>query len=113
MASLKNSVKLIGNLGGDPEVKRLEGGKIVAKISLATNETYKNARGEKVTSTQWHRLTAWGKVAEIIEKYTKKGSEIAVEGKLEYQNYEDKDGISRYVANIKINEVLLLSKAAA
>jgi len=113
MTSLKNSVKLIGHLGKDPEVKRFEGGKILANISLATSETYKNARGEKVTNTQWHKLKAWGKTAEILEKYTKKGSEIAVEGKLEYSNYEDKEGITRYVTEIKINEVLLLSKSNA
>ncbi|MFK7806181.1 MAG: single-stranded DNA-binding protein [Saprospiraceae bacterium] len=113
MTSLKNSVKLIGHLGADPEVKRLEGGKIVANLSLATSDSYKNARGEKVTNTQWHRIVAWGKTAEIVEKYTKKGTEIAIHGKLEYRNYEDKDGNTRYITEIRINEILLLSKAAA
>jgi len=113
MTSLKNSVKLIGNLGADPVVKKLEGGKIVANISLATSESYKNAKGEKVTTTQWHKLVAWGKTAEIIEKYAKKGAEVAIDGKLEYNNYEDKDGVTRNVAKIKINEVLFLSKAVA
>lgn len=113
MASLKNSVKLIGHIGADPEVKRLDGGKIVANFSLATSDNYKNARGEKVTNTQWHRIVAWGKTAEIVEKYAKKGTEIAVHGKLEYRNYEDKEGVIRYITEIKINEILLLSKAAA
>ncbi len=113
MTSLKNSVKLIGHLGADPEIKRFEGGKILANLRLATSENYKNNRGEKVTNTQWHKLKAWGKTAELLEKYTRKGSEIAIEGKLEYSNYEDKEGITRYVTEIKINEVLLLSKTKA
>ena len=110
MNSLRNSVKLIGNLGTDPEVKKLEGGKVVAKCRLATNESYKNAKGEKVISTQWHTLTAWGKTAEYLEKYARKGNDLAVDGKLMYSNYEDKEGITRYTTEIRVNEVLLLSK---
>lgn len=75
---MRNKVTLIGNIGQNPEVKELNGGNKLAKFSLATNETYRNKAGEKVTDTQWHNLTAWGKTAEIVEKYVKKGSEIAI-----------------------------------
>ncbi|MBI4931117.1 MAG: single-stranded DNA-binding protein [Bacteroidetes bacterium] len=108
MNTLRNKVQLIGNLGQNPEVKELNGGKKVAKFSLATNETYRNKAGEKVTDTQWHNLVAWGKTAEIIEKYLKKGSEIAVEGKLLNRNYTDKEGVKRYVTEIQVSELLML-----
>ena len=108
MNALRNKVQLIGNLGMDPEIKNLDGGKKLAKMSIATNETYKNNKGEKVTETQWHNLIAWGKTAEICEKFLKKGSEIAVEGKLVNRNYTDKEGIKRYVTEIEIHEVLML-----
>jgi single-strand DNA-binding protein len=108
MNALRNKVQLIGNLGMDPEVKSLDGGKKLAKMSIATNENYKNAKGEKVTETQWHNLIAWGKTAEIIEKFLKKGSEVAVEGKLINRNYTDKEGIKRYVTEIEVSELLML-----
>src|SRR3972149_5984928 len=108
MNTLKNKVQLTENLGQNPEVKELNGGKKVAKFSLATNETYKNKAGEKVTDTQWHNLVAWGKTAEIIEKYLKKGSEVAVEGKLLNRNYTDKEGVKRYVTEIQVSELLML-----
>ena len=108
MNALRNKVQLIGNLGMDPEIKSLDGGKKLAKMSIATNETYKNAKGEKITETQWHNLIAWGKTAEICEKFLKKGSEIAVEGKLVNRNYTDKEGIKRYVTEIEVHEVLML-----
>jgi single-strand DNA-binding protein len=92
----------------DPEVKDLDGGKKLAKVSIATNETYKNSKGERVTETQWHNLIAWGKTAEIVEKFLKKGSEVAVEGKLINRNYTDKEGIKRYVTEIEVNELLML-----
>lgn len=108
MNALRNKVQLIGNLGMDPEVKALDGGKKLAKVSIATNETYKNAKGERVTETQWHNLIAWGKTAEIVEKFLKKGSEVAVEGKLINRNYTDKEGIKRYVTEIEVSELLML-----
>jgi len=108
MNTMKNKVQLIGNLGQAPEVKELNGGKKVAKFSLATNETYKNKAGEKVTDTQWHNLVAWGKTAEIIEKYLKKGSEVAIEGKLLNRNYTDKEGVKRYVTEIQVSDLLML-----
>ncbi len=105
---MRNKVTLIGNLGQNPEVKELNGGKKVAKFSLATCESYRNKAGEKITDTQWHNLIAWGKTAEIVEKYVKKGSEIAIEGKLLNRNYTDKDGVKRYVTEIQVNELVML-----
>ncbi len=108
MNALRNKVQLIGNLGNNPEVITLDSGKKLAKFSIATNESYKNAQGEKVTDTQWHNVIAWNKTAEIIEKYVSKGNEIAVEGKLVTRSYEDKEGIKKYVTEIVVNELLLL-----
>lgn len=108
MKNLRNKVQLIGNLGKDPEVKQLDSGKILAKLSLATSENYKNADGEKVTDTQWHNLVAWGKTAQIAEQYLKKGNKIAIEGKLINRSYEDKEGIKRYVTEVLVNEILML-----
>ena len=108
MYALKNKVQLIGNLGNNPEIRTLDGGKKMARFSVATNETYRTAKGEKVTETQWHNLIAWGKVAEIAEQFLSKGSEVAIEGKLINRNYTDKDGVKRYVTEIQVNEVLLL-----
>ena len=105
---MRNKVTLIGNLGQNPEVKELNGGKKLAKFSLATNETYRNKAGEKVTDTQWHNLTVWGKTADIVEKYLKKGSEVAIEGKLLNRNYTDKEGVKRYVTEIQVNDLVLL-----
>ena len=108
MNALRNKVQLIGNLGNNPEVKSFDGGKKLAKMSIATNESYKNAKGEMVKETQWHNLIAWGKTAEIIEKHLKKGSEVAIEGKLINRNYTDKDGVKRYFTEIEVNELLML-----
>ena len=108
MNALKNKVQLIGNLGMDPEIKILEGEKKLAKMSIATNNSYKNAQGELVKETQWHNLIAWGKTAEIFERHIKKGREIAVEGKLINRNFIDKEGLKRYVTEIQVNEVLIL-----
>jgi single-strand DNA-binding protein len=110
MYALKNKVQLIGNLGNAPEIKNLESGKKMAGFSLATNETFKNAQGEKVTETQWHRIITWGKVADIVEKYLTKGSEIAIEGKLMHREYTDKEGVKRYMSEVQANEILLLDK---
>ena len=92
MSTLRNKVQLIGNLGNDPEIIALESGRKLAKFSLATNESYKDVNGEKQTKTDWHNIVAWGKTAEIIEKYVTKGKEVAVEGKLTTRNYETKEG---------------------
>jgi single-strand DNA-binding protein len=110
MYALKNKVQLIGNLGNNPEVKTFEGGKKIASFSVATNESYRNAKGEKVTETQWHRVVAWGKVAEIAEKYLTKGKEVALEGKLVNRNYTDKDGVKKYITEVQVSELLLLGE---
>ena len=107
---MKNTVQLIGHVGQDPEVKSLEGGKKLANISLATNEVYYKENGDKVEKTEWHRVTAWGKTAEIIEKYVTKGKEIAIEGKLTHRSYDDKDGVKRFITEVVANEILLLGK---
>ncbi len=110
MYNLKNNVQLIGHLGKDPEIKETANGKKYAKFSLATSDNYKNQAGEKITDTQWHNIIFWGKTAEIAEKYLKKGTQCAVQGKLVYDNYEDKDGNKKYFTQIKGNELLLLGK---
>lgn len=108
MNALRNRVQLIGNAGKDPEIKTFEGGRKLATVSIATSESYTNDKGEKVTDTQWHNLVAWGKTAEIIEKYVVKGNQFAVEGKLTHRNYDDKNGEKRYVTEVVVSEVLLL-----
>jgi single-strand DNA-binding protein len=107
MYALKNKVQLIGNLGNAPEIKNLDGDKKMARFSIATNETYRNAKGEKVTETQWHTLIAWGKVADIVEKYLQKGTEVAIEGKLMNRSYNDKEGNKKYITEVQVNEILL------
>jgi single-strand DNA-binding protein len=108
MNTLRNKVQLIGNLGNNPEIITLDSGKKLAKFSIATNENYKNAQGEKQTETQWHNVVAWNKTAEIVEKYLQKGNEVAVEGKLTSRSYDDKDGNKRYVTEVVISELLML-----
>lgn len=108
MNNLRNSVRLIGRLGQNPDVKKLNSGKAMAKCSIATSEVYRNDAGEKVEETQWHNVIAWGKQAELIEKYLKKGNEIAIEGKLSSRSYTDKEGIKRYTTEIVVNELLML-----
>ncbi len=114
MYALKNKVQLIGHLGNQPDIRNTESGKKLARFRVATNETYRNNKGEKVSDTQWHTLVAWGRLAEIAEKYLNKGSEVAIEGKLVHRTYEDKQGVKIYTTEIQVNEVLLLgSKAGA
>lgn len=108
MNSLKNSVQLIGNLGNAPEIVTLESSKKLAKFSLAVNESYKNANGEKVDNTNWFNVVAWGKSAELIEQLLNKGSQVAINGKLSSRSYEDKEGQKKYVTEIILNEFLLL-----
>ena len=110
MNAMKNTVQLIGNVGNDPDIKNLDGGKKVANITMATNEVYYKENGDKVEQTEWHRISAWGKTAEIIEKYVTKGREIAVEGKLTHRSYDDKNGEKRYVTEVVVTEVHLLGK---
>ena len=107
---MKNRVQLIGRVGQDPEVKTIEGGKKLANVTIATNDFYYKENGDKVEQTEWHRITAWGKTAEIIEKYVTKGREIGIEGKLTHRSYDDKDGVKRFITEVVANEVLLLGK---
>jgi len=113
MYALKNKVQLIGNLGGKPEVKNLQSGKKLAQFSIATHESYRNAKGEKVTETQWHRVVAWGKVAEVAEKYLDKGKEVAIEGKLVTRSYNDKEGSKKFITEVQVGELLLLGSKPA
>jgi single-strand DNA-binding protein len=110
MNTLKNRVQLIGNVGNDPEIKTLEGGKKLASLSIATNESYTNDKGEKVEQTEWHRVTAWGKTAEIIEKYVTKGKEVAIEGKLSHRSYDDKNGEKRYITEVIVSGIQMFGK---
>lgn len=110
MNALRNKVQLIGHLGNDPEISNLESGKKIAKMTIATNESYKNDQGEKITDTQWHNVVAWGKTAELFEKYATKGKEVAIEGKLTHRSYQDKNGEKKYFTEVVANELLLLGK---
>ena len=104
-----NKVMLIGNSGKDPEVKHLPDGRVVARFSLATSETWKDKSGEKKEETQWHTVTFWGKLAEVIEKYVKKGDPLFVEGSIKYRSYE-KDGSTKYFTEISGESLRLLKK---
>ncbi len=110
MNTLKNKVQLIGNVGQTPEIKTLENGKKMARFSLATNESYINAKGEKIEQTYWHNLIAWGKTAELIENYVEKGKKIAIEGKLVNRSYETDKGEKRFITEVSVNEIMFLSK---
>ncbi|MBP1840453.1 single-stranded DNA-binding protein [Formosa algae] len=110
MSTLRNKVQLIGNLGNDPEIINLESGSTLAKFSIATNESYKNKSGEKVTDTQWHNVVAWGATAKLIENYLTKGKEVAIEGKLTSRSYDTKDGEKRFVTEVVCNEIMMLGK---
>jgi single-strand DNA-binding protein len=110
MYTLRNRIQLIGHLGHDPEVRTTEKGNKLVRFSVATNETYTNAQGTKVKETQWHRLFAWGKVGELVEKYLNKGSEVVIEGKLVTRNYTDKEGNKKYITEVEVSELLMLGK---
>jgi single-strand DNA-binding protein len=107
---MKNSVQLIGNVGNDPEIQTLENGNKMVYLNIATNDRFTDDKGEKVEQTEWHRVIAWGKIAEIIEKYVAKGKEIGVEGKLTHRSYEDKNGEKKFITEVVVHELLLLSK---
>lgn len=103
-----NKVILVGNLGKDPEVRYLEGGTAVANFSLATTETYKDKTGNRVEQTEWHNVVVWRGLAEIAEKYLKKGSQVYVEGKLRTRAWDDKDGVKRYTTEIVADNMTML-----
>jgi len=110
MNAMKNTVQLIGNVGNDPEIKNFDGGRKLANLTIATNDSYKNDKGEKVEQTEWHKVVAWGKTADLIEKYVTKGIQIGIEGKLTHRSYDDKNGEKRYITEVVVNELLLLGK---
>ena len=110
MKNLKNSVQLIGHLGKAPEITTLEKGKKLARFTLATNESYKSANGDKVTNTTWHNLVAWDNKAEYVEKFLAKGQEVLIQGRISNRTYEDKSGQTKYISEIIINDVLKISK---
>ena len=113
MNTLRNRVQLIGRLGSKVEIKNLDGGKTLGKVSMATNEYYKNQKGERVEETTWHNIVAWGKQADLLDKYTDKGSEIAIEGKLSNRSYEDKEGNKRYISEVVVQSILLMGDRKA
>jgi single-strand DNA-binding protein len=108
MNTLRNKVQLIGNLGQNPEIRTFDNGKSVARFSLATTDSYRDASGKKITETQWHNLVAWGNLAKTVEKFLVKGSEVAVEGKLTHRAYDDKDGKKRYYTEVVMSELVML-----
>lgn len=108
MTAIRNQVQLIGNLGKKPEMKDLGNGKQLVTFSLATSDYYLDNKGERKQQTQWHNCVAWGKTAQIIDKYLDKGSEIALNGKLVYRQYEDKEGNKRYITEVVANEILMI-----
>ena len=113
MSKSMNKVTLIGNLGGDPEVRATQSGTKVAQFSLATGRQWTDAKGEKQEKTEWHKCVVWGGakgdgLAGVVEKYVKKGDKLCVEGRIEYRQYEDKDKQTRYVTEINVTDVLLL-----
>ena len=112
MYAVKNKVQLIGNLGQDPEIKSYGDDKKVAYISIATNENYRNAKGDKVTDTQWHNVVVWGKLVDIVEKYLVKGIEVIIEGRLINRAYTDKQGAKKLVTEVHAHELMILTKRA-
>lgn len=108
MNTLRNSVRLYGNVGKEPEVKTFDNGNKVATFSLATSEKHKNQKGELVDETTWHNLVVWGKPVDIIEKYVNKGDKLSVEGRLTNRSYEAKDGTKKYITEIVVNDFLLM-----
>ena len=109
MNTLRNKVSLIGRLGAQPEVVKLESGIALTRFSIATNESFKNKQGEWQEKTQWHEITAWGKAGEIVSKLLKKGQEVAIDGRIVNKEYETKNGEKRFSTNIEMKEFLLLS----
>ncbi len=114
MSRSLNKVTLIGNLGNDPEIRTTSGGNKVAQFSLATSRQWNSASGEKQEKTEWHKCVAWNAgsrgtgLADIIERYVKKGDKLYVEGRIEYRQYQDKDNQTRYVTEVNVREILLL-----
>jgi len=112
MGNIRNQVRLIGNLGRDPEFREISSGRKMARFSLATNDYYYGDQGEKIAETQWHQLVAWGKLAEISERLLHKGSELVVDGKLNTRSYTDKEGNRRSYTEVVVLEMALMDRKA-
>ncbi|NQY68836.1 MAG: single-stranded DNA-binding protein, partial [Flavobacteriales bacterium] len=112
MAGSVNKVILIGNLGKDPEVRHLENGAVVANFSIATSESYTDKNtGQKVENTDWHNIVVWRGLAEVVEKYVKKGHKVYIEGKLKTRSWQDKEGNTRYTTEVVADEMTMLTRA--
>jgi single-strand DNA-binding protein len=111
MSRSLNKVMLIGNVGAEPEIKTTGGGTRIAKVSLATNRTYNDKSGQRQEKTEWHRLTFWDRMAELVEQYVKKGDRLYVEGRIEYSTSEDDKGQQRYFTDIVVQEMVMLGGA--
>ena len=113
MSRSLNKATLIGNVGNDPEVRTTTGGSRVAQVSLATTRQWSGANGEKQEKTEWHRLVLWntkgGNLADIVERYVKKGDRLYVEGRIEYRQWQDREGQTRYTTEINVREMIMLS----
>lgn len=105
-----NKVILVGNVGKDPETRYLEGGTAVCSLPLATSETYRNRNGERITNTEWHNIVLWRGLAEIAEKYVKKGSQLYIEGRIRTRSWDDRDGNKRYTTEIIADNMQMLGK---
>ncbi len=108
MTSIRNKVLLIGRLGGDPDIVSFDSGKRKASFSLATSDMYKDAKGEKITETQWHNIVLWGKIVDVVEKYLHKGNEVAIDGRIVYRSYEDKSGDKKFITEIVVNDLVMV-----
>lgn len=110
MHSLRNRISLIGYVGAHPDVRTLANGLMMARLDLATTESYKNAVGERINETQWHSLIAWNKTADIISRFVRKGQQVVVEGKIISRSYVDELGIRRHITEIEVYDLVLLSR---
>jgi len=108
MNSLKNRVILIGRLGQNPETRTIENGKKVTHFTLATDDSYKNAEGQRISEATWHNITAWNGIADVADRFLKKGRQVAVEGRIVYRSYEDKKGVTKNITEIVLNDLVLL-----
>ena len=108
MSSLKNRVILIGRLGRDPETKTIENGKKVTHFTLATDDSFKNAEGQRISEATWHNIIAWNGLADVADRFLKKGKQVAVEGRIVYRTYEDKKGVTKYTTEIVLDDLVLL-----
>ena len=111
MNLLRNRVQLIGHLGQNPELKTIDSGKKVVRFTLATDDSYKNSEGQKIKETTWHNIVAWNGLADLSDKYLKKGSKIALEGRIVYRTYEDKKGVTKNISEIVLSDFIFLDPA--